>query len=451
MTTQQRERSAVGLPEIPTALDVPRLRFWGDRKPPSNRADMFSVSVTNIVDDEQEQSSTSTGSSTTGNVATLRMYGPVDSWGGIWGISARDVAAALDALDETVTEVRVRINSPGGEAWEGLAILNLLRAHRAKVVAVVDGLAASAASFIAAGADETVMSPGTQMMIHDASGFAYGPPEIMRKAATFLDSVSNAIAPLYAEAAGGTDAEWRARMVEETWYTAAEAVAAGLADRVAVVQDAGPASTAGEPDLDHDDVEDRFDLSIYMYAGRSNAPAPSQPVASAPGSTSQRATAPRDTSQEGGADVDDAQLATLRQKVGVPADADLETVFTALDEALAERADSTAPPAGTVLIDEAVLASLTSDAAAGRQARDAQVTAAREAMVTAAVSDGRIPPARRDDWLALLAADEGASATLEGLPKGLIPVNEIGHADGVDDSTANDHYADVYGDEKMGA
>lgn len=424
MTTQLRDQR-------PEAASVPRMRFWGDRQPPKNRAEMFSTTVTAAAADD---ASTADGAEQVGAVATLRLYGPIDSWGGWWGISARDVSAALDSLGEDVTEIRVRINSPGGEAWEGLAILNMLRAHRAKVVSVVDGIAASAASYIACGVEETVMSPGTQLMIHDASSFAFGPAAAMRKTATVLDSVSDAIASLYAEAAGGTDAAWRALMVEETWYTAAEAVTAGLADRVGVVADAGSTATAGDESDQGDggDFEDRFDLSLYNYAGRSHAPAPKQPAASAAGSTSPAAAALRDTSQEGTAAMNEEQLTALRQKLGVSPDADADTVLTALDEALAERAESTPP--GAVVVDEATLAQMREDATAGRTALTNQQARDREATVTAAINDGRIPPARRGHWVAQLAADpEGAGEVLAKLEKGTIPVTELGNGDGADE------------------
>ena len=101
--------------------------------------------------------------------ATLRLYDPIDSWGGDWGVSAKEFAAALDALPVGVERIVVQINSPGGEVWEGLAITNQLRRHPATVTAVVDGIAASAASFIAVGgADRVVMGRNAQLMIHDA-------------------------------------------------------------------------------------------------------------------------------------------------------------------------------------------------------------------------------------------------------------------------------------------
>src|SRR5690606_31529644 len=111
--------------------DAPTYRFWGTNKPPKNAAVLCAVNPRVATDDPTK--------------ATLRLYGPIDSWGGYWGTSAKEVAQALDALGDDVTEIQLRVNSPGGSVFEGLAILNLLRAHPATVTAVVDGLAASAA------------------------------------------------------------------------------------------------------------------------------------------------------------------------------------------------------------------------------------------------------------------------------------------------------------------
>lgn len=193
-------------------------------------------------------------------VATLRLYDPIDSWGGYWGVSAKEFTEALDALEDDVTEIRLHINSPGGEVYEGIAILNALRNHKARVVAVVDGLAASAASFIATGADEVVMGRNTQLMIHDAWGICVGPAAGMRDMATRLDKISDNIASVYAAKAGGSVADWRSHMLAETWYDADEAVVAGLADLV-------------EGDVD-EDAQNSFDLSVFQYAGREQAPPP---------------------------------------------------------------------------------------------------------------------------------------------------------------------------------
>ena len=190
-------------------------------------------------------------------VAVMRLYDPIDSWGGEWGVSAKEFARSLDTLPHDTSEIRLHINSPGGEVYEGLAILNLLRNHKARVVAVVDGIAASAASFLAVGADEVVMGRNTQLMIHDAWGLCIGAAADMRSMGDLLDKISDNIASIYASRV--PDADWRAAMLAETWFDADEAVTVGLADRVE-----GEATEA----------QNRFDLSMFQHAGREDAPAP---------------------------------------------------------------------------------------------------------------------------------------------------------------------------------
>lgn len=239
----------------------PRYRFHGHRSPANRtRTPVLASTPEPKVKD---------------GVATLRLYEPIDSWGGPWGVSALEFLDALDALDPAETdEIRLRINSPGGEVWEALAILNNLREFDAKVVAQVDGIAASAASFIACAADETVMSPNTQLMIHDAWGLCVGNATDMHQVGDLLDQVSNNIADIYATKAGGSVDDWRTTMQGEAWYLAAEAVEAGLAD-----------SVAGEEPAEGDaDPADAFDLKGIglKYAGRAEAPAPASHTPSEP-------------------------------------------------------------------------------------------------------------------------------------------------------------------------
>lgn len=173
----------------------------------------------------------------------LLIYDVIDSWGGDWGVSARDVAAALDDLGP-VPALSVRLSSPGGDYFEGVAIAGMLARHDAQVTVYVDGLAASAASVIAMGADRIVMSPGSQLMIHEASSMAWGTADDMRRTAAMLDQTNDDIAALYHARAGGELDEWRQAVRVETWYTAAQAVAAGLADEVAALPTRAPAEPA---------------------------------------------------------------------------------------------------------------------------------------------------------------------------------------------------------------
>jgi ClpP class serine protease len=143
--------------------------------------------------------------------------------------------------------------------FDGIAIHNALANHKAQVNVTVDGVAASIASVIAMAGDTVTMARGSQMMIHEGHTVAVGAAADMRAQADLLDTVSDTIASFYAGRAGGDVPMWRNRMRKETWYSAEEAVKAGLADAVA------------EPTRQ---LKAQFDLSVFNYAGRSAAPAP---------------------------------------------------------------------------------------------------------------------------------------------------------------------------------
>lgn len=175
-------------------------------------------------------------------------------------VVASSVVSELRGLD--TDEITVRVNSPGGDVYEGLAIMNALRSHPATVTAVVEGLAASAASFIAVGgADRVVMRPTAELMIHEAMSFIGGNAAEMSRVVDDLDRISANLSTVYAERSGGDPAEWRERMRAETWFSAEEAVAAGLADAV----EDGRAAVAA--------VTGRV-TNHFKYRGRSVAPSP---------------------------------------------------------------------------------------------------------------------------------------------------------------------------------
>jgi len=163
--------------------------------------------------------------------ATLWIYDPIDSYGGDWGVSALDVRDTLAGFGGA--DLSVRINSPGGDYFEAVAIRTLLAQYPGKVTMRIDGLAASAATVIATAGDHVVMAPGAQYMIHDALTIALGNAAEMRRTADLLDQCSDDIAGFYAAKAGGDAATFRDAMRAETWYTAEQAVAAGLADELA--------------------------------------------------------------------------------------------------------------------------------------------------------------------------------------------------------------------------
>jgi ATP-dependent Clp endopeptidase proteolytic subunit ClpP len=195
-------------------------------------------------------------------VVTLRLYDPLDSWGDDWGVSAKEFVSVLDDLPDDTEQIRLLINSPGGECWEGLAVLNALRAHPAKVTAVVEGIAASSASFIAAGVDELEVMENAEIFVHCAWGGCIGNAADMAKMAADLSHEDRNLASIYAGKAGGAVDEWLARMCGETFFSAEEAVEVGLADRV-VKAARGKADAVAK-------AKARFDLSVF--ARRDNAP-----------------------------------------------------------------------------------------------------------------------------------------------------------------------------------
>lgn len=149
---------------------------------------------------------------------------------GCYGISAKEFVRDLRAVSAPL--INLHVNSPGGDVFDGVAIYNSLKQHKAAVHVFIDGIAASSASFIAQAGDRVVMAPSATMMIHEPYGLAMGDAGTMAKMAGTLDKVGDTIASIYAERAGGTEAEWRQRMQAETWYRAQEAVSAGLADEM---------------------------------------------------------------------------------------------------------------------------------------------------------------------------------------------------------------------------
>lgn len=196
-----------------------------------------------------------------GAKATIRIYQDVDDWGGPWGLSATELTAELDALPPEVDTIELRINSYGGQVFEAVTMMNALRSHSARVVAVVEGLAASAASFLAVSADETVMMPSSRLMLHAAWGIAIGNAADLRATADLLDNLTLDIAEVYAAKTGEDASTWLDRLQSDQWYSAQEAVDAGLADRI---EAATPNTSDGTVPTDDGKAQSRFDPSMSL-------------------------------------------------------------------------------------------------------------------------------------------------------------------------------------------
>lgn len=161
--------------------------------------------------------------------AEISVRGFIGSW---WDeVNDTTIAAQLAAIGD-VEEIRVSINSRGGEVDPAVAIYNMLRNHPARVVVRVEGVAASAASIIAMAGDEIVMPANTLMMVHNPLTAAIGDADDMRAAAEMLDTYRDALLETYA-ARTGLDEEALTELLDaETWMTAREALEMGFADRV---------------------------------------------------------------------------------------------------------------------------------------------------------------------------------------------------------------------------
>lgn len=238
-----------------------------------------------------------------------------DEIGGSFGITAKDFIADIQRL--TAPTIHLRINSPGGEVWEAIAIHSALLHHPSRIVTYVDSLAASAASVIAMAGNEIVMMPGSQLMIHDASAVEDGNPADHAAMEAWLGRQSDNISTMYAERAGETPEYWRELMRAETWLFAQEAVDIGLADRLVTRR---PQQT---DDVTAERMARTFDLSTwgYKYRGRENAPIPG----TARVRRSATRTAPRTAAESGVGEmstVDRAGAAQLRaealSKVDIP-------------------------------------------------------------------------------------------------------------------------------------
>lgn len=165
---------------------------------------------------------------------------------GYVGVTAQQFTTDLANIQG---DIELHLNTPGGEVFDGIAIYNALRPRQP--VIHVDSLAASIGSVIAmaAGPGKLIMGKNSTMMIHDGFGMTVGNAQDMRKMADVLDKTSDNIASIYADRTGKPASEWRNLMRNETWFTAEEAVAAGLADRV------------------DGNVRNTWDLSIFRNVG----------------------------------------------------------------------------------------------------------------------------------------------------------------------------------------
>lgn len=151
---------------------------------------------------------------------------------GAYGVTAKGFLAELGALPDDAP-IDLRLNSPGGSVFDAVAIYNALTRHSGTITVWIDGIAASAASYIAMAGDEIIMPENAFLMIHDPSGLAMGTAADMRDMAGTLDKIAASMTRGYASKSGKPEDEIAALLSAETWFDAKDALEAGLATRMA--------------------------------------------------------------------------------------------------------------------------------------------------------------------------------------------------------------------------
>ncbi len=151
---------------------------------------------------------------------------------GMWGVTAKDFIAEFKAI--TSPNINVRINTMGGDVFDGIAIYTAMKESKANVTACVDGIAASIGSIIAMGGKKIVMAPNSFMMVHMPWSYCQGNAEAMRREADILDKLSAQMVAIYAGRTGMTPEECQRCMAQETWMNADEAKASGYTDEISL-------------------------------------------------------------------------------------------------------------------------------------------------------------------------------------------------------------------------
>lgn len=197
---------------------------------------------------------------TTDTEAHVYVYDVIDAW---WGASAAALVDALQAAGDRA--VHLHINSPGGDVFEARAMAAAIVAHAGKVTSHIDGLAASAATYLAMAANEVRMTDGGLFMIHNSWTMAWGDKSELRGTADLLDKVDGSIAADYARQTGKTMDQIVEWMNATTWFTAAEAKDAGFVDTIDANTKRDTSAQASAA---------RWNLSAYANAPKLAPPAP---------------------------------------------------------------------------------------------------------------------------------------------------------------------------------
>lgn len=174
------------------------------------------------------------------------IYGEIGDWVE-WGeTSPQQVSDFLAANDGN--DVTIRINSPGGDVFAGIAIYNLLAIHGGEVTVIIDGIAASSATILTMAADKIIMAGNATMMIHRAWTVSAGDAAAFLKEAEILEGIDGNLVKTYAARTGRPEDEIRSLVDAETWMSAEEALAGKFVDQVAPLKSSTDPEPEPEPD-----------------------------------------------------------------------------------------------------------------------------------------------------------------------------------------------------------
>lgn len=424
-----------------------------------------------VFDSARAETATDSGTASKASKTRLDVYSEIGGWFGVWPDEFKS------AIDDIKGGIDLHIHSPGGDAFDGVAIYNMLRQHDGPVDVFVDGLAASAASVIAMAGDTVTMSRGSQMMIHDAWGLSMGNADDMETMLGMLDKTSNSIASIYAAKAGGSEEAWRTAMKAESWYRDTEAVDAGLADQVET-------ETAS--------AKNHWDLKVFAHAGRDAAPDPVFPaghrstwgppltntatatglvlnlkagdvLTAAQANAFMRAAADRAATQTPDLDKSGvgSTVPTVKEAPGMTTVAKIQAALGLSEEAatklhaLLADDDGTDPnpepdpqpvpdepkakakgylpkaskEAESVVLDPTTLAELQAQARLGVEAHNEMKKQKRDRILDSAMGLGKFPPSRREHYATMYDADpDGAVELLDRMAENAVPVDVLGYS-----------------------
>ena len=180
---------------------------------------------------------------------------------GMYGVTAQDFIGEIKELKNT--PINLRINSLGGDVFNGMAIYNVIKKREAKTTVYIEGIAASIATIIALGADEVVMSENSLFMIHNAWGGTMGDAKDMRKSAETLEKISTELTEIYMKKTGLSYDVVSNMMDEKTWLNSEEAYELGFVDTISdAIKIAAKYDVSKFKNITNEQVQNKLNINI---------------------------------------------------------------------------------------------------------------------------------------------------------------------------------------------